>query len=345
MKKKTQAEIIEEFGAIHGDLYDYSKVEYVDMHTVIEVICSVHGSFFPKPQNHKNGSGCRKCADEANGNNYRTSVEEFIYQANKVHGNVYDYSLVKQFKTQQDKIEILCPKHGKFEQKAYSHLAGKGCMECSQVALKEKFIANRKNVPLEPQIKIEPIVEMVSVERVEVKSVKEPAKIQEVVSSEDVIDFEMTKEDFIYFYNEHNTGKTGLNGTFVKNRFPNVYDWVMETTGFLGNDFSFSERTYCILNGITEAPICVVCGKPTHLNAVKSKGWRKSCSTECYDLLPNKGKAGGAGMKRKAKEHPEAFKETRIKFENTSMKLYGTKNPMFNSEIAKKQKENQWGVK
>lgn len=49
---------------IHGDLYDYSKVVYVNNHTQIEVVCKYHGSFFTIPNNHlSKRQGCPSCAN------------------------------------------------------------------------------------------------------------------------------------------------------------------------------------------------------------------------------------------------------------------------------------------
>ena len=41
----------------------------------------------------------------------RMSLEEFIDKSNKVHQNKFDYSSTKQFKSQRDKVKIICPQH------------------------------------------------------------------------------------------------------------------------------------------------------------------------------------------------------------------------------------------
>nr|DAF78389.1 MAG TPA: meiotically up-regulated protein 113 [Caudoviricetes sp.] len=60
----------------------------------------------------------------------KITIEEFISRAKDVHGNKYDYNLVK-FNKIHDKISITCRYHGEFMQRAYSHLAGFGCSMCS----------------------------------------------------------------------------------------------------------------------------------------------------------------------------------------------------------------------
>lgn len=48
---------------IHGDKYDYSKVNYVDLNTPVCIICPKHGEFIQKPNKHINRKqGCPKCA-------------------------------------------------------------------------------------------------------------------------------------------------------------------------------------------------------------------------------------------------------------------------------------------
>ncbi len=59
----------------------------------------------------------------------RLSIEVFVERANKVHNRRYDYTKVI-YKNNSTKIEILCPIHGVFLQKASHHLAGVGCPDC-----------------------------------------------------------------------------------------------------------------------------------------------------------------------------------------------------------------------
>lgn len=63
-KQLTTEKIIERFKNFHGDKYDYSKVEYVDTKTKIEIICPVHGAFWQNPVKHKQGQGCPKCCSK-----------------------------------------------------------------------------------------------------------------------------------------------------------------------------------------------------------------------------------------------------------------------------------------
>lgn len=61
----------------------------------------------------------------------RWTQDTIINRFREIHGDRFDYSHVK-FKTVNDKVEIICPKHGMFSQLAEQHLSGRGCRQCSQ---------------------------------------------------------------------------------------------------------------------------------------------------------------------------------------------------------------------
>jgi len=56
----------------------------------------------------------------------------FIQLANIKHNNKFDYSLSNCHKS-HDRIKIICPIHGVFEQLAYQHLNGRGCKKCADI--------------------------------------------------------------------------------------------------------------------------------------------------------------------------------------------------------------------
>lgn len=72
-----------------------------------------------------------------------------------MHNNFYDYSQVNFIKT-TDKVNIICPLHGRFIQIWNNHLEGEGCPKCCQ-SKGEKTITNwliDKNIKFIPQFKI-----------------------------------------------------------------------------------------------------------------------------------------------------------------------------------------------
>lgn len=60
-KTKKLKEFVFKANVVHNKLYDYSKTQYVDWKTKVEIICKKHGSFFQIPNNHLRGSGCNVC--------------------------------------------------------------------------------------------------------------------------------------------------------------------------------------------------------------------------------------------------------------------------------------------
>ena len=131
---KTNEEVIKEFKNVHGEKYDYSKVDHVNVNTKICIICPKHGEFWQTPHHHLRGQGCPICANE----NKRLTLEEFVNRANKIHNNKYNYSMVH-FTNVRDYIDIICSKHGVFRQNVMTHLRGHGC-QCCNASFMEKNI-------------------------------------------------------------------------------------------------------------------------------------------------------------------------------------------------------------
>lgn len=113
MKFSTTADFIEKARKIHGNKYDYSKVEYIDYKTKVCIICPIHGEFWQKPSNHLKGYGCTKCAYEMKGLKRRSNTLEFIEKAHKIYGDFYDLSKVT-YEKNTIKVSIICPHHVNF---------------------------------------------------------------------------------------------------------------------------------------------------------------------------------------------------------------------------------------
>ena len=127
--KKTTEQFIEDAKQIHGEKYDYSKVEYVNAKTKVCIICPIHGEFFQTPTHHLSGYGCPKCRYIKSGNKKRKNKEQFIEESRKIHGNKYNYSKIE-YRRLDEKICIICPEHGEFWQLPGNHLKGHGCPIC-----------------------------------------------------------------------------------------------------------------------------------------------------------------------------------------------------------------------
>lgn len=126
----TTEKIIEKFKSIHGDKYDYSKVDFVKTTTKVCIICPVHGEFWQEPHAHLKGQGCPKCGVDKRSKSKTTTNEEFIRKAKKIHGDKYDYSKTN-YINNKTKIIIICPIHGEIEITPNAHISEKrGCPKC-----------------------------------------------------------------------------------------------------------------------------------------------------------------------------------------------------------------------
>ncbi len=134
----TTEEFIEKAREIHGDKYDYSKVEYVDTKTKVCIICPIHGEFWQSPNKHLSGQGCPKCKSQKIRDSLKLTLTEFIKRSKKIHDDKYDYSKVE-YTNFATKVCIICPEHGEFWQTPNNHLAGKGCPNCSGLRKEYKF--------------------------------------------------------------------------------------------------------------------------------------------------------------------------------------------------------------
>ena len=117
---------------IHGDLYDYSEVDYTSCEAKVVLICKQHGHFLQKPHEHLVGSGCPKCGYIKNSERSRSNTKEFLSKARLTHGDTYDYSKVD-YKGSHRKVILICKNHGDFLQGPASHLAGHGCPKCALI--------------------------------------------------------------------------------------------------------------------------------------------------------------------------------------------------------------------
>jgi len=138
-KKLSKEKFIERSIKIHGNTYDYSCINYVNLDTKVNILCKKHGEFNQSPEHHMKGHGCPFC-----GNVGRKTNEQYIEMAKKIHNNFYDYSHTK-FISNKHKIKIICPKHGEFEQNTKHHLSGVGCPSCNIVTT-DDFINKSKYI-------------------------------------------------------------------------------------------------------------------------------------------------------------------------------------------------------
>jgi hypothetical protein len=132
-KKLSKEEWLEECIKQHGNYFDYSMTEYTKLNSTVEIGCPEHGIIKVNAISHKNGGGCKRCNSKKKSIFKPLSKEEFIKYAMITHDNYYDYSKVEDFTDTHEKVTIICPVHGEFKQKVYSHRYGSGCEKCSYI--------------------------------------------------------------------------------------------------------------------------------------------------------------------------------------------------------------------
>lgn len=93
--------LIERAREVHGDKYDYSKTEFKNSRSKVIVTCPSHGDFEVLPTNLVKGRGCPKCADKS------WTQEEFINKGKEIHGNQFNYDLVK-FEGFKNRVTLKC---------------------------------------------------------------------------------------------------------------------------------------------------------------------------------------------------------------------------------------------
>ena len=130
---KDTESFIEKSIKIHGDKYDYSKVDYKGYKTPVEIICPIHGSFWMKPFVHLQPTyqrGCPKCGIEKRVKERTGNKDEFIAKSNALYNFKYNYDKVE-YINRLTPVIITCPIHGDFLQKPNDHLNGHECAKCT----------------------------------------------------------------------------------------------------------------------------------------------------------------------------------------------------------------------
>jgi hypothetical protein len=118
-------EFIKQANQKHNFKYFYDKSIFKNKKTKLIITCPKHGDFEQIADNHLRGNGCMRCSGK-----HKSNLNEFIKKSIEKHGDKYDYSKVE-YVSCKEKIKIICPKHGLFEQTPNNHLTGYGCSKCA----------------------------------------------------------------------------------------------------------------------------------------------------------------------------------------------------------------------
>lgn len=129
--RKDTSYFIKSARKVHKDKYDYSLVDYKQNKILVKIICPIHGEFEQTPNSHLTNGGCRKCGREkADEETRQKRTDNFIFKANTVHNNKFDYTKMI-YINNRTKIIITCPDHGDLEVIPNNHVDRKqGCYDC-----------------------------------------------------------------------------------------------------------------------------------------------------------------------------------------------------------------------
>ena len=127
-KKLTTEQFIERARTIHGDTYAYPSA-YTGSRDFISVVCPTHGIFNVRAYSHLEGTKCSRCDVEQRAKSNTLTHSHFLSKAEQKHGNKYTYPTPYVHSNQL--LEIICPRHGSFNQFPYVHLLGNGCKQCA----------------------------------------------------------------------------------------------------------------------------------------------------------------------------------------------------------------------
>lgn len=131
-RRCSQQDFINKATIVHGQLYDYKHVLYVNKCTNVDIMCNRCQKVFKQtPDSHVNQkSGCRPCNAKLQHIAMFDTKESFVAKAQKVHGRKYNYDKTLYVRSSQQ-VDIVCSQHGVFQQRPNDHVKGRGCPVCS----------------------------------------------------------------------------------------------------------------------------------------------------------------------------------------------------------------------
>lgn len=130
MKRKTTEEFIEQSKKLYPGKYSYNSTNYIKNSILVQIHCNIHNlEFQQSPANHLNFEGCPECFADTQRIRFSKTTEQFIKDAQKIHGIKYDYSETI-YTSILEKVKVICPEHGSFYVYPTNHLKGCDCQKC-----------------------------------------------------------------------------------------------------------------------------------------------------------------------------------------------------------------------
>lgn len=106
------------------------KIKYINNHTMVELICPIHGVFTMLPSSIKENMECPECQKIRLHDKFSKSPSVFMEEIKSIFKDTLDYSKAHYINNKTD-VELICKKHGLFTRSPLDLLKGKGCPKCS----------------------------------------------------------------------------------------------------------------------------------------------------------------------------------------------------------------------
>ena len=133
----TTEEFIEKARKIHGDKYDYSKVNCNGWYTYVTIICPKHGEFMQRVEAHLKGAGCPKCGQEKNP---KITQQDFLSRYEQKYNIKFPYKIIE-YENYYRIARFVCEKHGEFYSTPNMMVKNGECPLCRK---EQKFIERAK---------------------------------------------------------------------------------------------------------------------------------------------------------------------------------------------------------
>ena len=127
--KYSTEEIIERFRKIHGDRYSYDKFVFKTMKSKSIITCPKHGYFLQSASKHLIGRGCPECGKESMVQKNSLTSDIVLKRMKDIANENDDLSKVV-YEKMDEKVEVICKKHGSYFIRPYDYLSGHRCPKC-----------------------------------------------------------------------------------------------------------------------------------------------------------------------------------------------------------------------
>ena len=110
MQKKTTEEFIKMAREVHGEKYDYSKVDYKNKDTEVCIICPIHGEFWQRPHNHVTGKqGCPECGKKYAKEWQKNNHSKFLEKIKEKYGDKFSFPYIDtEYENNKSRVTVKC---------------------------------------------------------------------------------------------------------------------------------------------------------------------------------------------------------------------------------------------